>query len=142
MKSLVFAIVVAAVFTVPRALAHDNATLDAMPAPHGGQLRMAGPCHYELVAKANELSVYVTDHAGTAVPTRRATGTATVLSGAKKVSIPMQTASGNKVVGGGSFNLAPDTSVTVSLAFPGQSSQTAHFTPLRKAAPGARHAMH
>jgi hypothetical protein len=31
------------------ARAHDDATLDASAAPHGGQLRMAGIYHFELV---------------------------------------------------------------------------------------------
>ncbi|MES2091726.1 MAG: hypothetical protein V4532_17380, partial [Pseudomonadota bacterium] len=33
----------------PMAQAHDDAYLDTLTAPHGGQLRMAGSSHYELV---------------------------------------------------------------------------------------------
>ncbi len=39
----------AALAAATPALAHDDATLDAMQAPHGGQLRMAGAYHIELV---------------------------------------------------------------------------------------------
>jgi hypothetical protein len=49
--------------------AHDDATLNTVKAPSGGQLRMAGIYHYELVvakdskdAKDNPVVVYVTDH--------------------------------------------------------------------------------
>ena len=50
----------------PPALAHDDATLDRMQAPHGGQLRAAGALHYELVlapvgatGKSAQIPLYV-----------------------------------------------------------------------------------
>jgi hypothetical protein len=59
-------------FAAGAVLAHDDAYLDTQKAPNGGQLRMAGPNHYELVlvkdakeAQENPVVVYVTDHAGT-----------------------------------------------------------------------------
>ncbi|MDQ5925401.1 MAG: hypothetical protein QG554_343, partial [Pseudomonadota bacterium] len=65
----------------PWVQAHDNAYLDAQTAPHGGTLRMAGPYHLELVQSADKahtgqstVRVYVTDHAGQAIPTRGAKG--------------------------------------------------------------------
>ena len=36
-------------FAAGAVLAHDDAYLDTQKAPNGGQLRMAGPNHYELV---------------------------------------------------------------------------------------------
>ena len=39
----------AALFTGGAALAHTDEYLDSMKAPNGGQLRMAGVYHYELV---------------------------------------------------------------------------------------------
>jgi len=42
--------------------AHTDDYLDTIATPHGGQLRMAGPYHLELVAKDKELILYVTDH--------------------------------------------------------------------------------
>jgi len=62
--------------------AHDDAYLDTQQAPHGGQLRMAGAYHLELVvdkstpqAADKPVVVYVTDHAGQKVSTEGATGT-------------------------------------------------------------------
>lgn len=46
LKALSFA---TAVLLATPAFAHDDATLDAMAAPHGGQLRMSGAYHLELV---------------------------------------------------------------------------------------------
>ena len=64
MKASIFA----AVLAVPLLLlqpvwAHTDESLDAMPSPHGGQVRAAGPYHLELIAKDGELVVHVTDHA-------------------------------------------------------------------------------
>ena len=48
MKLNTLILAAAALFAAP-AFAHDDATLDAMAAPHGGQLRMSGAGHLELV---------------------------------------------------------------------------------------------
>ena len=48
MKLNTLVLAAAALFAAP-AFAHDDATLDAMAAPHGGQLRMSGAYHLELV---------------------------------------------------------------------------------------------
>jgi len=56
--------------------AHDDAYLDSLKSVNGGQVRMAGAYHYELVmskdskdVKENPVTVYVTDHAGIKLPT-------------------------------------------------------------------------
>src|SRR5262245_24249685 len=43
--------------------AHGDEYFESRPAPHGGQVRMAGPVHLELVVRGSEIAVYVTDHA-------------------------------------------------------------------------------
>src|SRR3990167_2616908 len=90
----------------PLAQAHDDAYLDTLTAPHGGQLRMAGSSHYELVlvkdskgAKDNAIVVYVTDHAGTKTPTAGASGSITLLSGKTKVSAGLAPDGDNKLTG-------------------------------------------
>jgi hypothetical protein len=112
--------------------AHDNATLDAKPTPHNGQMRMAGPYHLELVPAARELVVYVTDHAGTKVPTKGMTGTAIVSLGDTRTSVPLRPAKDNVVMGSGQFSLPPEATVAVSISLPGQRPEKALFTPFRK----------
>jgi hypothetical protein len=63
-------------FGKPALLAHTDEYLDTQKAPNGGQLRMAGVYHFELVvakdskeAKDNAVVVYVTDHAGAKIAT-------------------------------------------------------------------------
>lgn len=118
------------------ALAHTDEYLDTQAAPHGGQLRMAGMYHYELVVKANEVMVYLTDHAGAKLATKGASGTATVLSGKTKASVKLLPTEDNVLKGTGKFELLPDMKVVVSIALPGQASQQARFTPLQKAKAG------
>jgi len=115
------------------AFAHSDEYLDTQTAPHGGQLRMAGIYHYELVVKDNEVTVYLTDHAGANLAAKGAIGTATVLSGKAKASVKLLPTEDNVLKGTSKFELAPDMKVVVSIALPGQASQQARFTPLKKA---------
>lgn len=117
------------------ALAHTEEYLDTQTAPHGGQLRMAGIYHYELVVKPNAVTVYLTDHAGTKQPSKGASGTATVLSGKSKATIKLAPAGDNALKGAGKFSLSPDMKVVVSIAMPGQAAEQARFTPLHKSKP-------
>ena len=97
------------------AMAHNDATLDKLHAPHSGQLRMVGIHHFELViakdnkeAKSSPVDVYITDHAGTKVPTVGATGIATILTGKNKSIIKLAAAGDNKLTGTGSYAYNPE----------------------------------
>lgn len=123
------------------ALAHTDEYLDTQAAPHGGQLRMAGGYHYELVVKQNEITVYLTDHAGTKLASQGAVGTATVLAGKTRTTVKLAPAGENRLKGNGKFGTATDMKVVVSVTMPGQPAQVARFTPFanRTAASGAEH---
>lgn len=133
MKYLKLSLLAASLIFSQGAFAHSDEYLDIQAAPHGGQLRMVGIYHYELVVKPNEVTVYLTDHAGTKISSNGAAGTATVLSGKAKASVKLQPAGDNVLKGAGKFDLAPDMKVVVSIALPGQAAQQARFTPLQKA---------
>ena len=115
------------------AFAHGDEHLDTQTAPHGGQLRTVQQYNYELVVKADEVSVYVTDHDGKKIDTRGATGTATLLSGKSKASVQLTPAGDNQMKGSGKFELAPDMKVVVSIALAGQPALQGRFTPMQKA---------
>ncbi len=119
------------------AYAHDDATLDAMKAPHGGQLRMAGAQHLELVlvkgsaaAKDNSVLVYVTDHAGTPVSTKGATGSITLLSGQNKITTALKPEGVNALRATARYASTPDIKAVVTVTIPGLDAQQARFTPL------------
>ncbi|MDE2402718.1 MAG: hypothetical protein KGL90_13750 [Burkholderiales bacterium] len=127
----------------PLAHAHDDAYLDTLTAPHGGQLRMAGSSHYELVvvkdskaAKDNAIVVYVTDHAGTKIPTAGATGSVTLLSGKTKVNAALTPDGDNKLMGHAVYVSEPDMKAVVKIKLAGQEEQQARFTPLAAHAAG------
>ena len=129
------------------ASAHTDDYLDTMQAPHGGQLRMAGAYHLELVLAPSDappaqrpVRVYVTDHAGTAQPTAGAQGSVTLLSGKQKTTIPLAPGGDNVLQGTGGYALAPNLKAVVSITLPGQAALQARFTPLAK--PSATHAGH
>ena len=60
--------------------AHTDEYFDSINAPNGGQMRMAGPYHLELVAKNNEILVYVMDHADNKLSVSRGSGKAAILT--------------------------------------------------------------
>ena len=116
--------------------AHDDATLDTTTSPHGGQLRMAGVYHFELVvdpkASANNaapLLVFVTDHAGGATAVAGATGSATLLSGGTKIALDLKPDGDNRMKGVGAYTAAPGMKVIVSITLRGQATAQARFTP-------------
>jgi hypothetical protein len=114
-------------------LAHTNEFLDTQKSPHGGQLRMAGHYHLELVVTEKSLTVYVTDHAGTTVPTQNGSGNAIVLANKAKTTIELKPASDNMLQGEGEFVLDPNMKVVVSVTLPeDKEPQQARFEPLMK----------
>lgn len=119
------------------ALAHGDATLVAMKSANGGQLRMAGIYHFELVvvkdaktAKDNPVLAYVTDHTGKKIATAGASGTATLLAGKQKVSVTLKPDGDNRLKGLASYASTPDMKVVLAITLPGQPPEQARFTPL------------
>lgn len=138
MNSLPFAALLAAALavTAPAAGAHDDATLDKQVAPNGGQLRMGGVHHFELVlaktgpdSQMRPVVVHVTDHAGAAVSTRGASGRATILGGGAKVSVPLAPEGDNRMRGQARYAMGPDTKVVVTITLAGGQPAQARFTP-------------
>ena len=125
------------------ALAHDDATMGALKSAHGGQLRMAGIYHYELVvskdtqaAKDSPVQVYVTDHAGLKISSAGATGTATILAGKQKSSVALKPDGDNRLIGLAKYTSTPDMKVLVSITLPGKQPEQARFEPLATAKEG------
>ena len=138
------ALVLGALLAAGSALAHDDAYLDTQKAPHGGQLRMAGIYHFELVvdrsspeAKEKSVSVYLTDHAGQKISAAGATGSATLLSGKTRTTVTLTPDGDNRLKGLGNYASTPDLKAIVSITPAGQAAAQARFTPL-STAPEAR----
>lgn len=119
------------------ALAHDDATLDAMATPNGGQLRMAGAWHLELVlartataTQEQPVRLFLTDHAGQAQNAQGARASVTLLSGKDKVTVDLRPDGGNRLQGSARYTARPDLKAIVTLTVPGQEPVQARFTPL------------
>jgi hypothetical protein len=130
------------VFQPQPASAHDDATLDRQASPHGGQVRMAGLQHFELVVvktsrttQVNPIVVYVTDHGGTAIPTAGASGTITLLSGKEKVTAELKPDGPNSLKGSARYASTPDLKAVLTVTLAGQPTQQARYTPLAAAQP-------
>jgi hypothetical protein len=132
-KSMVMVLTSAVLAVSLPASAHTDEYFDTHAAPHGGQVRMAGPYHLELVTKDKELTVYVTDHADAQIKTEGGVGKAALQVGKAKpkTSIKLEPAGDNMMKGTGDFVLTPDTVVVVFVKLPEQEAQSARFTPLK-----------
>lgn len=137
MKIASILLVSLALLTGTTAQAHSDDYLDTQKAPNGGQLRMAGAYHYELVvakesreAKDNPVLVYVTDHAGAKVSTAGAGGTATILAGKAKATVKLAPDGDNRLKGVGKYSSTPDMKAVVSITLAGKAAEQARFTPL------------
>lgn len=117
--------------------AHSDEHLAAVAAPHGGQLRMAGTLHLELVLEPGSVKVYLSDHAFQPVSADGATGSASVSRGGKRLEVPLRPAGGNLLAGKGAFATAPDTRVTVRVRLPDRKAESAEFAPARATPPAA-----
>ncbi|HEX8874868.1 MAG TPA: hypothetical protein VF780_09590 [Nitrosospira sp.] len=113
------------------AAAHTEEYFDSRESAHGGQTRMAGPYHLELVAKDKEIVLYVMDHADQNLSTEGGAGKATVQNGKVKTSIRLEPAGDNTLKGTGDFTVTPESAVAVFVELPGQEVTAARFVPLK-----------
>ena len=131
--SIIVAVLAALLIVLQPVWAHTDASLDAMPSPHGGQVRAAGPYHLELVAKEGALTVHVTDHVWQAMKTDGGEGKATIQQGkaGSRLTVKLEPSQQNMLTGTGEFLVTPETVIVVFVKLPGQEAYGARFTPLK-----------
>jgi hypothetical protein len=112
---------------------HSDDYLDTLTTSHGGQLRMAGPYHLELVTKDRELVIYVTDHGDNPIKTEGGTGKATLQLGKGKAgaTIKLEPDGENQMKGVGEMTLKPGSVVVVFIKLEDEEVQSARFMPLK-----------
>ena len=132
-KSMATVLISAALAVSLPAGAHTEDYFDSIDAPHGGQMRMAGPYHLELVTKEKEIVLYVTDHSDRKISAEGGVGKAAFQVGKAKpkTSIKLEPAGDNTLKGTGDFSVTPETVIIVFLKLPDQQAQSARFTPLK-----------
>ena len=132
MNKTMAAVLLGMAITLPT-WAHTDDYLDTLTTAHGGQLRMAGPYHLELVAKDKEMVLYVTDHGDNPVKTEGGTAKATIQIGKGKAAttVKLEPAGENQMKGLGEFTLKPASVIVVFVKLAGEEAQSARFTPLK-----------
>ncbi|MBC3872881.1 hypothetical protein [Undibacterium flavidum] len=118
------------------AFAHDDKYFDSIKSPNGGQTRMAGVYHFELVlvqdsktAKENSVTVFVTDHAGKALSTKGASASLTLVQGANKLTVNLQAEGENRLVGKASYASTANLKAALTVTMAGKPAEQARFTP-------------
>ena len=131
--SMLAAVLAAPLMFLQPVWAHTDESLDAMPSPHGGQVRAAGPYHLELVAKDGALVLHVTDHAWKEIHTDGGGGKATVQQGRakEKTTVKLEPSQQNMLMGHGEFQVNLETVIVVFVKLPEQEVYGARFTPLK-----------
>lgn len=112
------------------------AILDAAPAfadaghdhspKYGGVVRELHNVSYELVARPDALTLYVSDH-GKPVPTRGATADAVIYAGSGKTSVKLEPAGENRMVAQGNFKVGVGVRVVLTATLPGKTPAKATF---------------
>jgi hypothetical protein len=139
-KSLATVVIAATLAVSLPAAAHTEEYFDSVPAPHGGQVRMAGPYHLELVTKDKEILLYVADHSDSKINTGGGVGKVSIQIGKGKPenSIKLLPVGDNILKGTGDFTLTPDTTIIAFIKLPDQEAQSVRFTPLKSKAKAAK----
>lgn len=115
LKSMSFtAALLVSALSASATMAHSDEFLDTQAAPNGGQLRMAGIYHYELVVtkdskevKDNPVGVRNRSR-WPKIATAGATGTATLLTGKLKATTTLQPDGDNRMKGVAKYASTPD----------------------------------
>ena len=132
-KSRIFFLAFISLILSPQAWSHTDEYFDSIAAPHGGQMRMAGPYHMEIITKDKEIVLYITDHANTKISIDGGISKAIFQTGKTKITVKLQPAGDNVFKGTGDFIVTPETKVVVFVKLPEQEPQAARFTPLKPA---------
>jgi hypothetical protein len=115
--------------------AHDAETLDSMPAPHGGQVRMAGPYHIELVLEQGEpkknrpVRVFLQDHAFDPMPSKGLKGSVNISDGYRSIELKLIPDGRDSLRGTGRYAGVPHTLAVVVIYARNGQHWSATFAP-------------
>ena len=140
-KPLMKTLTIAAALFSSAAFAHSDEYLDTVVGPNGGQLRMAGVYHLELVlvkdAKAGTTSavkLYLLDHGNNPQPAKDAKATVLMVSGKQKAKAELSLSAANLLTGSADYPAAEDLKAVVNVTITtehGEVTEQAKFTPFK-----------
>ena len=94
---------------------------------YGGVVREVKNITYELVAKPDSLTLYVSDH-DKPVPTQGATAEAVIYAGNEKTAVRLEPAGENRMVAQGTFKVGVGVRVVLTTTLPGKPPAKAIFS--------------
>jgi hypothetical protein len=94
---------------------------------HGGVVAEASDMDFELVAKADVMTIYVRDH-GKAANTTSATAKLTLLTGTEKSEVALAPAGDNKLEAKGSFKVGKGTKAVATVTLQGKKPVNVRFS--------------
>jgi hypothetical protein len=94
---------------------------------HGGVVSTASDMEFELVAKADTVTLYVRDH-GKAANMQGATAKLTLLAGSEKSEVALAPAGDNKLVAKGSFKVGAGTKAVATVTLPSKKAVNVRFS--------------
>jgi len=94
---------------------------------HGGVVATAGHTEYELVARPDVLTIYVSVEEKP-MSTKGASGTLTLLAGKDRATATLAPAGDNRLEAKGAFKLAPETRVVATITLAGHKPHQIRFT--------------
>ena len=118
---LIAAAALAAAFTVSPAFAGGG-----HGPKYGGVVRELHNVSYELVAKPDSLTLYVSDH-DKPIPTQGATAEAVIYAGSEKPVVKLEPAGDNRMLAKGSFKVGVGVRVMLTTTLPGKTPAKASF---------------
>jgi hypothetical protein len=125
--------------------AHDPATLDSLTAVHGGQVRMAGPFHIELVILGREAAhrdrlvlVYLQNHMFEDVSSDRLKGIVRFLDGQRVTTVSLIPLEANGFSGRGAFDINPSVTAEISITDKDGEIWSVTYTTFAVKVPSAR----
>lgn len=93
---------------------------------HGGVVVETSDMDFELVAKADVVTLYVRDH-GKPANTQGASGKLTLLNGSDKAEATLSPAGDNKLQAQGSFKVGAGTKAVATVTLPGKKAVNVRF---------------
>ena len=130
------AVLIASMALLSTASAHDAMALDSMPSAHGGQVRMAGPYHMELVlertppGETRSIHIFLQNHLFADVASAGITGMVRLTEGRQTTAIPLTPDGFNSLRGRGRYASRSMVRAVVVLTAKDGQQWSATFTPI------------
>jgi hypothetical protein len=118
-----FALASMVAFAAPK---HNHADDDHKP-KHGGIVVESPAMDFELVAKADVITIYLRDH-GKPAKAAGGSGKLTVLSGSDKIEAALTPAGDDRLEARGTFKTGPGTKLVATITLPGKKPMNVRFS--------------